>query len=713
MSGARDGRAGDFHNPYNFVPALPRSKVRGDLGDGRPPGHERLILDAWTGRISVRLTVVTPLLVPDASRATANADDHRSFPVRVVNGTPYLPPTSIKGMLRAAYEAVTNSRLSVFTGHAARLGYRPPAARGASVVPARIVADGRGGLAIELLPGTSRIGRDGRPSGELYAAWLPSYRVRPPSYIGGKAPGHGDEVSCLVERVRHRRGFQFWQVRAIGPKGATLSAASGQRAITGWVYSTNQNIGNKHDERVFFVDGRKPIRAGSLTDSLRSQWRELVENYREIHEPELEERRGRRQAPDAYLGDKPGQTAWSPHVYDDQWRDLRDGSLCYAQVRGDESRLEVIKLYPVQISRDLYEVSPDTRLDASLRPARSLDELSPADRVFGWVSQDGPGAYRGRVRIGPVRCETDDAIEPFGSPGLPLAILGEPKPQQARFYAGELRDGVPVAQRHGLSKQEAGYQPGKVLRGRKVYPHHASLPEGYWKAALDGPLVRGVQREYRRPRKDGQEQRDDQNRSIGGWVPPDVTFTFDCHVTNLSDVELGALLWLLSLPDGHVHRIGGGKPLGFGSVRVKVEEREVHRGRFWRHHYEALGDTDGASDEALAIQTVTAFKDAVEAAYRPPFDQVPFIAAFLQAARGFADGLPTHSPRTSQDPDPEGRSYEWFVANDRVREGGHALGDLAQDRGLPLVPGRPAGDEPGGAAGGKRAGPPPGKSRRW
>ena len=107
-----------------------------------------------------------------------------------------------------------------------------------------------------------------------------------------------------------------------------------------------------------------------------------------------------------------------------------------------------------------------------------MPELSPADRVFGWVNQDGHGAYRGNMRVGQAICETPSPIEEFTLPGLPLAILGQPKPQQARFYVAASADGE--AQEDGLSKEDAGYLPGKGLRGRKTYPHHRALPPSHW-----------------------------------------------------------------------------------------------------------------------------------------------------------------------------------------------------------------------------------------
>ncbi|MEI8259529.1 MAG: TIGR03986 family CRISPR-associated RAMP protein, partial [Deltaproteobacteria bacterium] len=51
-------------------------------------------------------------------------------------------------------------------------------------------------------------------------------------------------------------------------------------------------------------------------------------------------------------------------------------------------------------------------------------------------------------------------------------------------------------------------------------------------------------------------------------VKPGVTFRFRVRFENLSDEELGALLWVLRLPAGHCHALGMGKPLGMGSVRI-------------------------------------------------------------------------------------------------------------------------------------------------
>jgi hypothetical protein len=148
----------------------------------------------------------------------------------------------------------------------------------------------------------------------------------------------------------------------------------------------------------------------------------------------------------------------------------------------------------VQIARDLYAEAPVEFLPRTLRPATKLNELSPADRVFGWAGQSGDGAVRGRIRIGTFTCETADAIEPLpdagtsidgSASGVPLAILGQPKPQQGRFYLGEVPEGR--AQETGKDKGVTGYRNADAqrLRGRKIYQHHALAytKHHYWNPA--------------------------------------------------------------------------------------------------------------------------------------------------------------------------------------------------------------------------------------
>jgi hypothetical protein len=67
-------------------------------------------------------------------------------------------------------------------------------------------------------------------------------------------------------------------------------------------------------------------------------------------------------------------------------------------------------------------------------------------------------------------------------------------------------------------------------------------------------------------------------------LPAGTKFTTTMHIHNLRKVELGALLWALTLGDGAAltaresklrHRIGMAKPYGLGSVGLKVKSKDV------------------------------------------------------------------------------------------------------------------------------------------
>lgn len=672
-----------FHNPYNFVPALPRDQVTGELGDRKPAGHGRYLPDRWSGRISVKLTTVTPLLIPDAAEMTDD-DGHKTYSVRLGAGNkPYLPPTSIKGMLRAAYEAVTNSRLSVLDNHDTRLAYRMPATQGTTAKPARVerLSDG---LYLRILEDSACVGG---------AAKLPRYekRGRPRDkgeqrvalrYSGtNDLPQHGDRVRVKLSSKGKVTQIERWHDPDLPNSDWKL----------GWVCITGANIGGKQNERVFIQHSHDP--RIKITSGIAELWETLIVDYQKVHERDLLQRRARGESPSDYLGDKPGQTAWSRHVYDPQQRKLSEGLLCYVELRNKKTEKvkpsDVIALQPVTISRRLYDLKPKDLLLSSLHPATQKDKLSPADRVFGWVNQQGQGSYKGHLRVHSTACTSDDPIDNFSSDAatFPLAILGQPKPQQARFYCADEQDGKPLPD--GNSKKEGYKYDDQSLRGRKVYPHHQGLPENYWSepTRYRPDAVNGHYQEYRQP--PGDNERTDQNRSIKNWVKPGTEFTFDIDITNLSEVELGALLWLLSDPSVHFHRLGGAKPLGFGSVWLEIVQSDLRTGTDWIGFYSSLNNVP--SDSSAALNSVAVYKKAVVAAYAngEKFEQVPFIQAFCRCSQGFDDNAAIHYPRSTPNPTPEGEAFKWFVHNEHEELGLKlALPSLADPKpqSLPLYP---------------------------
>ncbi|WP_160146998.1 TIGR03986 family type III CRISPR-associated RAMP protein [Thermomonospora echinospora] len=668
-----------FLNPYTFVPAPPRAGLPGPLGeDSKPRGHDRLHEDCWTGSIAVTLTVRTPLLLLDTARDVApesGAQEHRVYPVLTRRGKPYLPATSVKGMLRSAYEAITGSRFGVFHSNDLPLGWRRTAEDALSMKPARVSNDG---TRLEIHEAVAR---------------LPYYPSKDsskdlPRYPGGAAPEPLDEV-----HVRIKKKGNVSTVTDIR-KGPPPDGAKDWKH--GYVCVTGNNAPGKTHERVFLVskDPQRP----AITTAMHERWNALMRSYGDAHDPgEIWGRDGAKDEPGKRLGDEPGKLGWSAHLWQQERSELHPGALCYVRLK----RGVVAGIYPVTVTRDIAAETPGEMLPDDLHPAPDLASLSIADRVFGWVAPKGsstrPAGYRGRVRIGPVECTADErqTVTEFDGDGLPLAVLSAPKPAQGRFYLSEVSDpSRPVKAR--ASKEEVYTAKGRKLRGRKVYWHHAAVTDDpdYWDAAGKGsadptqqPVNDKGHREYRRPRKpaegDGvisggrfvtrdEEQRDSQNRSVRGWVKPGTTFTFRVDVHDLDDVELGALIWLLRLPEDCFHRLGLGKPLGFGSVRLDIDPdgTTLHSGQDWSDYYHLLTDPLADNDASSILdRCAQAFEELLGQGEMPKIRDV-----FLATARGHAD-LPVHYPRVRPlelkagrliPPDPRGLAYEWFTANERM-----------------------------------------------
>ena len=809
-----------FHNPYTFVPSPRRDAIKNATfaGDYDPLkcglGHASLDTNLWTGYLPIKLTTITPLLMLDAG----DKNKHETYDM-----LDRLPESSLRGMLRSAYEVVTNSRYGCFRNDD-RLAYRMDPREALKLVPA-IIENGSkpGELEARLCPGTSLPTENGpnrkrgaQPEeGAMYAAMLTLYgnSTTNTKLHKGYDPKSGDEVWVEIVLCQHEvsperrtdwpvdRVYLFWKVVKIWPTRkcsdkptptnarvwhlnkptACLDKTQSYYApyephdsdtstpivhvLKGRVLITNENMGNKHDERVFITDLPTQRSAFPIKNEVKEAWRMRIRSYREAHsESEIFGRSTGRPStvvkPWKKIGSKPGETAWSPHLYQDgqhgdHWGrnvpdaiELRAGDMVYVRCEFGKGVIKCIKdLFPVMISRELYDVSPATLLDDSLRPAAEMDKLSPADRLFGWApprgARDGEGGYKGRIRI---VCEDGPrpmSIEKFSS-SLPLAILGKPKPSQGGFYVGKDKNGSPQDR---VDKKAAGYDNPKVksLRGRKHYWHHkgmeAANAPGYWSSCTEDRTqykTDGRYQEYRRPKSE--KERDSQNRSITGWIKPGQVFNASLHLQNLQPEEVGALLWLMSLPNDHYFKLGYGKPLGFGSVRLEIDDdRRVERclplgtGKDWRNYYKVFGAPSPATmGRDQEVSCISKFKSAMLHAYgelldrgsstvhedgqtadsgqysssaeiEPQvgtaeygsntsslFEDLPFIKGFLKTLTGPHNGAPVHYPRVCPKPDPKGENFEWFQRNEsqgRGRRGKRlALPDVVDGDGLPYDP---------------------------
>ncbi|MGH4014476.1 MAG: hypothetical protein ACRDSL_11255 [Pseudonocardiaceae bacterium] len=699
-----------FYNPYNFIPALPRDAKTAPEGlrDGRPAGHDRWHRPLWSGRIAVTMKTVTPLLlVTEVSPEEGDHSGHRRLDVATVTGDDGvqqvdLAPTQIKGMLRAAFEAVTNSRFGVLSRqHDQPLGYRSDAASGSGLRP----------VIVEQVDGTPRVtilgdlhpGTDLKPvPGAVVRAWDDTPEGRTATAALDRLHHRQHVTAILVgDTITIGKGQMCrWRVTKAVPAGETPpdrpTGPQPWAQVRGYLHLTGPTIEAKRWERLFvteLLDGspgvaldeprQLPARA---SQELLGRLQQLISHQRGIHTSaggneiwHREHPTGQPRMPWEYLGHEPGSTAWSRHLYNVTDPDRPDGAqpppgwagpdlapdqpppphavyTCWAETKED-------RLRPVMVSRLLYDRSPADLLPESLRPARTLANLSPADRVFGWVAPRGSRrearrAHRGQVRV--VKITTPTVAEavtrhPDGSRILPA--LSSPKPSQGRFYLGRAgRDGPQPL--HGPRADFFGAP--QTLRGRKVY------------------LYRRGERDQRvTPSGVGyDETQSTQNSTLLGWVNAGAEFGFELVVDNVTELELGALLWLLDPQrlgcEGNPgrHRLGMGKPYGFGVVELSLVTTRtmLARGDQIAQRLTAL-DPAPADDH-----TWTELAERFEQAASGPLG--PVLRAVRAAAAGVGTRKQIHYPRNR----PQDDGYTWFVDEERVAGDGQA-------QALPLLEG--------------------------
>lgn len=129
---------------------------------------------------------------------------------------------------------------------------------------------------------------------------------------------------------------------------------------------------------------------------------------------------------------------------------------------------------------------------------------------------------------------------------LPVAtsrILGTPKPTTFQHYL-EQTDGVKTK----LNDMKHWNSDETKIRGYKLYWHKENER---WQEKADVPKKK-VHQDIRP-------------------IKANTKFHGKIRFENLSSVELGALLFVLDLPENHYHKIGMGKPLGLGTIEIKSE----------------------------------------------------------------------------------------------------------------------------------------------
>jgi len=534
----------DFVYPYNFIRIGDGSSVK----RGEPAGHDRYDQDCYTGCLTIRLIPESPWFIPEPEpyEGTKDAKDREGHCkyhfLRDADGKPKLPATSIKGMVRSTFEALTESCFSVFSFGADSFfntRYNPKRFKHAHT-------------AQDFKPGRVFKRPDGN-WGIMKCDEVP-YWIVDPDYTVIPNPEEGSEIK--FDPITMPPDTKPWRAKR-GEKNS--SGLKKGYLKPGWRLKST-TPGKHHFDRAFIETGEE-----LNPPPLKKDWqafRRLLERQATLPKAHFE---GDCIVPKSEKPQKArGLDFLEQHLKQGvPWEE----ALVYYRERpthfrndGNDHVYEIGRVAIPSVSQrySVLDLLPD-----SYHPCHDAEKLCPACRVFGMVAKQGEGAYRGNVRFG----ESQWHGAPKWSRHAELKVLGTPHPESTNFY---------LIDKNHANRDETSYDDSDtILRGRKRYwVRQQAKPQDY---------TLPVPHPY---------QGRNQNMHADLLMPqPDAYFTVEMRFENLQGWELGALLFALELPweKGHgYHQIGHGKPLGLGKCRVKISQSTI-----WRmdNRYRSLGDS--------------------------------------------------------------------------------------------------------------------------
>jgi CRISPR-associated protein (TIGR03986 family) len=247
-------------------------------------------------------------------------------------------------------------------------------------------------------------------------------------------------------------------------------------------------------------------------------------------------------------------------------------------------------------------------LDFVPESLRREEDLDLAQAMFGFTNQND--AYAGRVFFGDARLLPDQQDVWLAHRAITPQILGTPKPttfqhylvqtQPNQFQIGRDRMGRPKFELRLADYTSPENGLDTVIRGHKLYWHKGAVSQN------DIEL-----------KQQPQEKSKDNVTTRIKPLRAGVQFTFQIRFDNLSEAELGVLLWILQIAADERYRLklGMGKPLGLGAVKIEAElnliERTARYSSLFANNAWDEGVLEKDKVEAIRQRAVVAFEQFV------------------------------------------------------------------------------------------------------
>jgi CRISPR-associated protein (TIGR03986 family) len=545
--------------PYNFVP-LPEKVVQAEAA----LPHDTYHTERHTGTITCTLTTASPLyvrcgLTAEQLEQGLEAKELADFFYLLDRSHPVIPGSSLRGMLRALVEIASYGKMDKVTDMP-RYFYRAVAAKmdDPLAMPYRNqLRNVRAGYLEQrgrewFIHPARLIGNEGylKAREQDIPPALGLVRLNDPQYHLQTIP-----VSFTTKKLKPSPR---------SPQGRLvidLIGAPGKYADEGWIVTSGSMLetgGNwqRSPRKNHAVIGAAGTGELKIAETAVDDYRNGLSNY-------VIEQLG----PDGVLQDR------RPVFYCEPPRNS-NGEVVYF---GHNPNFRL----PFRFPGSQRAATPLDFVPSALRNDAQIDI---AEAIFGFVrrsKREQEQALAGRVFVDDATLAPDQHNIWYSDEPITPRILATPKPTTFQHYLVQ-----PSAVRPEL--KHYANKPGEetMVRGHKLYWHKGDQPNiGLPTEQQD---IKDTQKTQIRPVRTG------------------VTFTFDVRFENLSDIELGALLWVLQLAadDEYRLKLGMGKPLGMGAVKIDSEIMLNDR----RNRYAALFDGNGWATGAEQSLPITEFE---------------------------------------------------------------------------------------------------------
>ncbi len=677
-----------FLNPYHFVPIREPDTgswlARDDLDSSccHSHGFYRQQVDdrpLYHGRLTCLLETETPLFIGTTgdSSVTSCIENYR------LGNRIAIPAASLRGMLSSLAEAASNSAMRVL--HQGILSYRKKAKNALREIGMIVLRDGKRFILplVPLMEVTKLRHAYTDPAMKHFLddknSWSP--RCNRVYYLGRD----GNQIPAETRGAGMRPGI----LRLLGREGRHDELQNKKHEY--FIEIPERYVDQDHcfDYRMFIRDR---ARNGTLVPISPVAW----ERYHC-----LAEERTLSQKNDPELQEDKACTSpkWLPFHLKGRVRErdpendvchlsLRHGDLVfYAEQNRVVSEISFSAIWRSRVeTSDRYQaVTVDRFVPKELRPFnRDRRAISPAELLFGFVeldeSENSTGksryeqmAFAGKVRLTaglPVEDVEDSALlEPKP---IVLKALSSPKPPSPPFYF-VMRDGSGAY----IAKKDLSPDRHRI-KGRKQYLHGLRQRDNPDRVQSLDRYGHATETAANPPWETCHPEERPQIKVRVQPVRRKTKFFFHLDFSNLSRWELGLLCYVLRPTACFRHKLGMGKPLGLGSVRIDIASLQlIDRVRRYgtddltAGRYNMGGHFNASCLDLLPQQDSPAHDDS-GAAPDPGTLRQDFVKTMDETVFRALDllGNPAHVQRPVHYPqvremDIEDQTFLWFVDNDK------------------------------------------------